>query len=78
MQLMIKEVEKKAKKAGDEYDELAFMDKILSMLIGQKSLDSINEMDLPLPEYKIIYSAIMASATGQSLEEVEKDQRFQQ
>jgi hypothetical protein len=82
MQLMIKEQEIKSKRAAqengdqkEEYDEIAFMDKILSMLISPKSVEAINKMDLPLPEYKIVYQGIMAAATGQSQEEIEK--RFQ-
>ena len=69
MQLMIKESEKKSKKNNDEYDEIAFMEKILAMLIGKKSVDAINELDLPLPEYKMVYEEIMNAATGQSQED---------
>jgi len=75
MQLLIKEQEKASKENGDEYDEMAFMDRVLSMLIGQKSVDAINVLDLPLPEYKIVYQGVMSAATGQSQEEVDK--RFQ-
>lgn len=78
MQAMVKEQEKKSKKNNDEYDEMAFMEKILTMLTSQKTVDSINELDLPLPEYKIVYNAIMAAATGQSIEEAEEaEKRFQ-
>lgn len=78
MQLMVKEQEKKSKKNDGEYDEMAFMGKVISMLVGQKSTDSIEELDLPLPEYKLVYQAIMASATGQSIDEVTKEEkRFQ-
>ena len=70
MQLMIKEAENKSKKNGGEYDEIAFMDKCLTMLIGQKLSDAINALDLPLPEYKLVYQWIMAAATGQSQGEV--------
>lgn len=68
MQLMIKEQEKKSKKNNEEYDELAFMDKVLGMLTSPKTVKAINELDLPLPEYKIVYEAIMIAATGQSQE----------
>lgn len=76
MQLLVKEQEKKAKERAkeqaegdevvEEYDELAFMDKILSMLTNPKTVKAINELDLPLPEYKIVYEAIMGAATGQT------------
>lgn len=69
MQLLVKEQEKKAKESDDEYDELAFMDKILSMLTSPKTVKAINELDLPLPEYKIVYEAIMNAATGQKVED---------
>lgn len=66
MQLMIKEQEKKAKEDNEEYDEIAFMDKVLGMLTSPKTVKEINALDLPLPEYKIVYEAIMNAATGQS------------
>lgn len=75
MQLLVKEQEKKAKENNDEYDEMAFMERVLGMLAGQKTVDAVTNLDLPFPEYKIIYQAIMAAATGQSQEEVDK--RFQ-
>lgn len=75
MQLLIKEQEKRAKENNDEYDEMAFMERVLGMLTSQKIVDAVNKLDLPFPEYKIVYQAIMAAATGQSQEEVDK--RFQ-
>jgi hypothetical protein len=75
MQLMVREQENKSKKKSDkgEYDEMAFMEKVLEMLIGKKTAKEINDLDLPLPEYKIVYEAVMAAATGRNLEEVQKD-----
>jgi len=75
MQLMVKESQKKPKKNDDDYDELAFMEKVLDMLLGKKTVDEINKMDLPLPEYKTVFQAVMAAALGQSLEEVEKESK---
>jgi hypothetical protein len=69
MQLMIKEMEKKAKENNGEYDEMTFMEKALEMLTNPKTVKAINELDLPLPEYKLVYEAIMAAATGKSMEE---------
>ncbi len=78
MQLLIKEQEKAAKENDDEYDEMSFMDKVLTMLTSKKSADAINELDLPLPEYKIVYQAVMAAATGKTFEEAQaEEQRFQ-
>lgn len=68
IQLMIKEQEKKVKE-GEGADEFTFMEKALIMIIGKKSVDSINKMDLPVPEYKIVYNAVMAAASGQSQED---------
>lgn len=66
MQLLVKEQEKKAKENNEGYDELAFMDKVLGMLTSPKIVKAINSLDLPLPEYKIVYEAIMNAATGQT------------
>ena len=64
IQLLIKEQEKKAKENNDEYDEMAFMSRCLGMLVGEKNVKAIDDMDLPLPEYKIVYETVMAVATG--------------
>jgi hypothetical protein len=77
LQLMIKEQANKTQESG-EYDEMAFMEKAVDMLVGKKTADELNKLDLPFPEYKIVYEAIMAAAQGRSLEEVQKDtQNFQ-
>ena len=34
------------------------------MLVGKDASDKIEEMDLPLPEYKEVYNAIMQVAMG--------------
>lgn len=76
MQAMVQEAQKKAKDGDGTFDEIALMNKTLEMLIGAKAAKEIEKMDLPLPEYKVIYQAVMAAATGTSLEEVES--RFQE
>ena len=40
------------------------MTKALEMLIGKEAADNIEAMDLPLPEYKEMYNAIMGVAAG--------------
>lgn len=75
MQLLVKEMEKKSKKNEEGYDEIAFMEKVLTMLIGKKSVDAVNDLDLPYPEYQAIYEAIMGAATGKTQEEA--GERFQ-
>lgn len=64
IQAMIKEQEKKAKKNDDKYDEIDFMNRTLTMLIGEKNVQAIEELDLPFPEYKELYEAVMNTATG--------------
>ena len=66
-------------KDGKEVNELKFMDSVLRCLTSGKTVDAINKLDLPLPEYKVIYNAIMAACNGQTLEEFEQQQkaRFQ-
>ncbi len=62
IQAMAKEVEKKKEK--DDADDMAFMIKGLEMLIGKENADKIEAMDLPLPEYREMYNAIMQVAMG--------------
>lgn len=73
MQVMVKEQEKASKKNSGEFDEIKFMNEVLSMLIGEKNAEAIDALDLPLPDYKIVYEAIMTAATGQ----VQDSERFQ-
>lgn len=59
IQAMAKEAEGK-----EDKDEMAFMIKGLEMLVGKDASDKIEEMNLPLPEYKEVYNAIMQVAMG--------------
>lgn len=73
MQVMVKEQEKASKKNSGEFDEIKFMNDVLGMLIGEKNAEAIDSLDLQLPDYKIVYEAIMEAATGK----VQEDKRFQ-
>lgn len=64
IQAMVQEQEKKAKNDDGQYNEMSFMAKVLSMLIGEKNAAAIDKMDLPFPEYKEVYNALMGAATG--------------
>ena len=68
VQAMINETERKAA-AGDlseeDNTEYAMMDDALKLLIGKEATEEINTLDLPLPEYKRVYNAIMALAIGE-------------
>ncbi|MDO5402982.1 MAG: hypothetical protein Q4F11_06040 [Eubacteriales bacterium] len=59
IQAMAMESEKK-----EETDQIAFMEKAMNMLIGEKGNQAIEELDLPMPEYKLVYETIMNVATG--------------
>lgn len=79
VQALIAEVNN-AEKSGKETDEFKFMDTVLCTLTNRKTVDEINKLDLPLPEYRIIFNAVMAASGNQTLEEFEEQQkkRFQQ
>lgn len=62
VQAMASEAEKKASEDGD--NGIGFMVKALEMLVGKEAADKIEDMDLPLPEYKEMYNTIMSVATG--------------
>ena len=63
IQAMAIEAEKK-REENSEYDEMAFINKALVMLVGEKNAKAIEELDLPMPEYKEVYGAIMGVASG--------------
>lgn len=62
VQAMASEAEKKVGEDGD--NGIGFMVKALEMLVGKEAADKIENMDLPLPEYKEMYNTIMSVATG--------------
>lgn len=62
VQAMASEAEKKVNEDGD--NSIGFMVKALEMLVGKEAADKIEDMDLPLPEYKEMYNTIMSVATG--------------
>lgn len=61
VQAMASEAEKKACEDGD--NGIGFIVKA-EMLVGKEAADKIENMDLPLPEYKEMYNTIMSVATG--------------
>lgn len=62
--LNIQALAKEAEKKGDDEDQIKFMTKALSLLIGEEKTNAIEALDLPLPEYKMVYNTIMSVATG--------------
>ena len=64
IQAMIKETEKKVKGSGEDVDDMDIMNKALKLLVGEKNTDEINNLDLPINEYKYVYSSIMKLAQG--------------
>lgn len=56
--------EEKAKKGKKSLSESEMMDTVLGMLIGEKNVIAINEMDLPTPSYKVVFDTILNVATG--------------
>lgn len=69
VQAMSKEVERKQGIEQNEDSEIEFMNKTLGMLIGEKNVKAINDMDLPLPEYKEVFQSILSLATSGELVE---------
>ena len=68
----------KVEENGGEADELKLMDSVLRTLTNAKTVDEINKLDLPLPEYKLVFNAVNAACSGQTIEEFEAEQkRFQ-
>lgn len=50
-------------KKGEENDASSITE-ILTMLIGEKNTDVIEALDLPLPEYTLVFETILDVATG--------------
>ena len=58
IQAMINQAEK------NENTKTEIMDKALNLLIGEKKTAEINDLDLPISEFKEVYAAIMKVAQG--------------
>lgn len=59
IQAMVEEVQRSGKE-----EDIAFITKAMEMLVGQKKADEIEALDLPLPQYNMIFETIMDVATG--------------
>lgn len=66
IQAMSIEMEKKQKEEGEAYNEIKFIDKAMEMLVGKSKAEAIEAMNLPLPEYKLVYNTIMGVVTGET------------
>lgn len=60
----------------EKLSEIDKIDKTVEIILGKKAFKEINDLNLSISDYKVISMAIMATITGQSLEEFES--RFQQ
>lgn len=45
-------------------EDVSSMEKVLTMLIGKKNADAVEALDLPLPQYTLIFETILDVATG--------------
>lgn len=75
MQAFIKEQEKQAQKNDGKFDEIKFMNDVLGMLIGEKNVEAIEALDLPLPDYRIVYEEILDAGIGGQEQEGNRFQR---
>lgn len=62
IQAMVKEAERKGE---EDLDEMNFINKALQMLVGETKTKEIEALNLPLPEYKLIYNTIMGTVNGE-------------
>ena len=53
-------------------NELAAMDKVVKLALGQNAFQEIESMELSFADYKVLFIGIMAGVSDQSYEEVEK------
>ena len=54
-------------------NELAAMDKVVKLALGQNASQEIESMELSFADYKVLFIGIMAGVSDQSYEEVEKN-----
>lgn len=57
-------------KSGD-IEDLAFIDEVIKMTLGEEAAKEISEMDLSMSAYQNIMIEIMAAIMGESFEEAE-------
>ncbi len=55
-----------------EISMLEKQDTLLELLLGKKALKEILDLDISNEEYKNLVNVVVASATGQKLEEIEQ------
>lgn len=69
IQAMAREFERKTEDSEEEYSEIEFINKAMQMLVGATNAEKIEELNLPLPEYKFVYNTIMEAVNGEIEEE---------
>lgn len=69
IQAMMREYERKVENNEEEYNELIFIDKAMQMLVGATNAEKIEKLNLPAPEYKLVFSTIMETVNGEVEEE---------
>lgn len=62
--LSIQALAKELENEKDEQSQLNFMNKAMCMLVGEKNTQELENLDLPMPEYRMVYETIMNVATG--------------
>jgi len=55
-----------------DIEDIESIDKMISLLLGEKAAKEIDEMDLSIGAYQSIMMAIVAGITGEEYEEAEK------
>ncbi len=65
IQAMLQEKEKKEHTTEQEFEDMI---KALEMLVGSKSANEIDKLDLPINEFTEVFTAIMNVAQGMELE----------
>jgi hypothetical protein len=58
-----------------DFSDLKQVDEALELLLGEESVQKINEMNISFADYQTIFMAALAGATGEEYETVEA--RFQ-
>lgn len=57
---------------NSDINDLDFLDKIIGLLLGEKAVKEIDEMDLSISDYQTIVIAIMASIQELEFEEAKQ------
>ena len=68
------DIKRAAGEEAPDIEETELMYGTLNLLVGKSNSEKVRELNLPIPEFKMVYTAIMAAAQGKDPETLDLEE----